>query len=42
MREEHSTFAWVMEGLLERAGFRMLSIKYSRGVYATYIAQRPQ
>ena len=41
VREEHSTFSWVMEGLLERAGFRILSAKYARGVYATYIAQRP-
>jgi ubiquinone/menaquinone biosynthesis C-methylase UbiE len=42
VRDEHSTFAWVMEGLLERAGFRLASTKYARGVYATYIAQRPQ
>ena len=42
VREEHSTFSWVMEGLLERAGFRMVSAKFARGVYATYIAQRPQ
>jgi ubiquinone/menaquinone biosynthesis C-methylase UbiE len=42
VREEHSTFSWVMEGLLERAGFRMVSAKFARGVYATYIVQRPQ
>ena len=41
VREEHSTFAWVMEGLLERAGFRMLHSKYAMGVYATYLVQRP-
>jgi putative AdoMet-dependent methyltransferase len=41
VRDEHSTFAWVIEGLLERAGFRTLSSKYTRGVYATYIVQRP-
>ena len=41
VREEHSTFAWVMEGLLERAGFALLSKTYARGVYATYIARRP-
>jgi putative AdoMet-dependent methyltransferase len=41
VKEEHSTFAWVMEGLLERAGFRMLNSRYARGVYATYIVQRP-
>lgn len=41
VRDEHSTFAWVLEGLIERAGFRMLSARYARGVYATYIVQRP-
>lgn len=41
VREEHSTFAWVMEGLLERAGFRLQQARYARGVYATYICQRP-
>jgi putative AdoMet-dependent methyltransferase len=41
VREEHSTFAWVMEGLLERAGFRLRQARYARGVYATYICQRP-
>jgi putative AdoMet-dependent methyltransferase len=40
VREEHSTFAWVMEGLLERAGYRMLDVKYAMGVYATYLVQR--
>ena len=42
VREEHSTFAWVMEGLIERAGFRLMNSRFSRGVYATYIVQRPQ
>lgn len=41
VREEHSTFAWVMEGLLERAGFRLQQAQYARGVYATYICRRP-
>ena len=41
VRDEHSTFAWVMEGLLERAGFRVQQARYARGVYATYICQRP-
>jgi hypothetical protein len=41
VRDEHSTFAWVLEGLIERAGFRMLSARFARGVYATYIVQRP-
>ena len=41
VREEHSTFSWVMEGLLERAGFEVGTPKYTRGVYATYVAQKP-
>jgi putative AdoMet-dependent methyltransferase len=41
VRDEHSTFSWVMEGLLERAGFRVQQSRYARGVYATYICQRP-
>ena len=41
VREEHSTFSWVMEGLLERAGFHVGTPKYTRGVYATYVARKP-
>lgn len=40
VRDEHSTFAWVMEGLLERAGFVIEQARYARGVYATYICRR--
>ena len=42
VRDEHSTFNWVLEGMLERAGFRLISSRFARGVYATYIAQRAQ
>jgi len=41
VRDEHSTFAWVMDGLLERAGFQVLQARFARGVYATYICRRP-
>lgn len=41
VREEHSTFAWVMEGLIVRAGFRLLSASYENDVYGTFIAERP-
>jgi ubiquinone/menaquinone biosynthesis C-methylase UbiE len=41
VRDEHGTFAWVLEGLIERAGFRALQARYERGVFATYIVQRP-
>jgi ubiquinone/menaquinone biosynthesis C-methylase UbiE len=39
VRDEHSTFGWIMEGLIERAGFRLLSVDYEMGVYARYLAQ---
>jgi hypothetical protein len=38
VREEHSTFAWVMEELTRRAGFRLISAEYSEGVYGAYVA----
>ena len=41
VRDEHSTFSWVVEGLLERAGFRVQQARFARGVYATYICHRP-
>ncbi len=36
IREEYSTYDWVMEGLLERAGFEIESAKYGEGFQATY------
>ncbi|MBV8568603.1 MAG: class I SAM-dependent methyltransferase [Methylobacteriaceae bacterium] len=39
VREEHSTFSWIMEGLIERAGFRLLDAEYEREVYGRYVAQ---
>jgi ubiquinone/menaquinone biosynthesis C-methylase UbiE len=39
VRDEHSTFDWIMEGLIERAGFRLLSADYEMGIYARYLAQ---
>lgn len=40
VREEHSTFAWIMEGLLARAGFRIDSEKYDGGVLARYFCTK--
>jgi ubiquinone/menaquinone biosynthesis C-methylase UbiE len=40
IREEHTTFGWIMGGLIERAGFRLVSCEYSLDVYATYVAER--
>ncbi len=37
IRDEYSTYDWVMEGLLERAGFKIESAEYSEGFQATYV-----
>ena len=38
VRAEHSTFSWLLEPLLERAGFAIRSAEH-RGVYATYVCE---
>jgi ubiquinone/menaquinone biosynthesis C-methylase UbiE len=37
IREEYSTYGWVMEGLLKRAGFEIESAEYGDGFQATYV-----
>lgn len=37
MREEYSTFAWVLEGFLERAGFEILEREYPAPEYSEYL-----
>jgi 2-polyprenyl-3-methyl-5-hydroxy-6-metoxy-1,4-benzoquinol methylase len=41
IRDEHSTFGWVVEGLLKEARFQLISADYHAPVYGTYLAQRP-
>ena len=41
VRTEHSTFAWLLEPLLERAGFEIVESEHRRGAYATYVCRRP-
>lgn len=36
VRNEHSTFTWILEGLLTRAGFRIDRAQYADGVLAKY------
>lgn len=36
VRKEHSTFTWILEGLLTRAGFRIDRAEYSDGVVGRY------
>jgi hypothetical protein len=37
VREEHSTFAWIIEGLLERTGFRIVMASKDDPAYADYL-----
>ena len=36
IRQEYSTFTWIMEGLIERAGFVIDRVEYAEGVLAKY------
>lgn len=40
VRSEFSTCDWIMEGILERAGFAIESAKYAEGFQATYLCVR--
>ncbi len=40
VREEHSTFTWILEGLLERAGFRLLENRDSSAAYFDRLYER--
>jgi 2-polyprenyl-3-methyl-5-hydroxy-6-metoxy-1,4-benzoquinol methylase len=41
MRDENSTFAWVMERMLTETGFSLLSADYHAPLHGTYLAQKP-
>jgi putative AdoMet-dependent methyltransferase len=38
-RDEHSTYDWVMDGLLERSGFSILAREFEGGVLGTYLCE---
>lgn len=41
IRDEHSTFTWLLEPMIERAGFRIDEAEYSGdGMFAKYVARR--
>jgi hypothetical protein len=40
IRDEYSTYDWVMEGLLKRAGFRIDNAEYADGYGATYLCTK--
>ena len=37
MQEEHSTFAWIIEGMLTRSGFDIVESNYQSPTYAEYL-----
>ena len=37
VREEHSTFGWIIEGMLIRAGFEIVEVNYIAPTYAEYL-----
>ncbi len=39
-REENSTYDWVMDGLLQRTGFSILSKEFEGGVLGTYLCRK--
>ena len=39
-RQEYSTFGWIMEGLLERAGFKIDKADYKDDFFATYLCTK--
>ena len=42
VRDEHSTYTWVLEALAQRAGFVIEEAEYSTdGIFATYVFRRP-
>ena len=40
VRNEFSTYDWIMEGLIKRSGFDISSAEYSNGVQATYVCTK--
>lgn len=40
VREEHSTFRWILEGLIERAGFRIQKLDCTDEAYADFCCVR--
>jgi hypothetical protein len=37
VRTEHSTYSWLLEELLRRAGFEIRDVSVRGGIYATYV-----
>lgn len=37
VRDEHSTYGWIIEGMLTRAGFEIVEANYNTAAYAEYL-----
>jgi 2-polyprenyl-3-methyl-5-hydroxy-6-metoxy-1,4-benzoquinol methylase len=42
MRDEYSTFGWVMERMLAEVGFELISADYHAPLHGTYLLQKPK
>jgi len=42
MRDEYSTFGWVMERMLTEVGFTLVSADYHAPLHGTYLLQKPR
>ena len=42
MRDEYSTFGWVMERMLTEVGFKLVSADYHAPLHGTYLLQKPK
>jgi 2-polyprenyl-3-methyl-5-hydroxy-6-metoxy-1,4-benzoquinol methylase len=42
MRDEHSTFGWVMERMLAEVGFTLVSADYHAPLHGTYLLRKPK
>jgi 2-polyprenyl-3-methyl-5-hydroxy-6-metoxy-1,4-benzoquinol methylase len=42
MRDEHSTFGWVIERMLSDAGFTLISVDYHAPLHGTYLLRKPK
>ena len=40
IRDEYSTFTWIIESLLEKTGFRIDTVNYDKGVFAQYVCTK--
>jgi SAM-dependent methyltransferase len=42
MRDEHSTFGWVIERMLSDVGFTLVSVDYHAPLHGTYLLRKPK